>query len=98
MMSPNWMKKQNLSKHRLAKNNAISSITLTKNCARIWQNELESKVTLISFVQRYPDMATMANVDNILANLWKKKQSENSLFHMIPKITDTVCYYSDIVA
>ena len=30
MMSPNWMKKQNLSKHRLAKNSAISSITLTK--------------------------------------------------------------------
>lgn len=47
--------------------------------ARIRQNELESKATLVSFEQRYPGVTTMENVDDILANLRNKEQSKDSL-------------------
>lgn len=47
--------------------------------ARIRQNELEAKATLVSFEQRYPGVTTMENVDDILANLRAKEQSKDSL-------------------
>lgn len=47
--------------------------------ARIRQNELEAKATLVSFEQRYPGVTTMENVDDILANLRSNEQGKNSL-------------------
>ena len=47
--------------------------------ARIRQNEVEAKATLISFEQKYPGVTTMENVNTILSSLRTKEQSKDSL-------------------